>query len=117
VFAVLLGRGIWLALHTTDMFARLLIMGCVVVLAAALMINLGAAMGLLPTKGMPLPFVSYGGSALFGECVLMGLLLSVQRHQPGNKRIEGKTGRIKHKKTARKKPVMASADEALEHLF
>jgi len=117
VFAVLLGRGIWLALHTTDMFARLLIMGCVVVLAAALMINMGAAMGLLPTKGMPLPFVSYGGSALFGECVLMGLLLSVQRHQPGNKRIEGKAGRIKHKKPARKKPAMASADAGLEHLF
>jgi len=37
------------------MFARLLIIGCVVVIGTALMINLGAAMGMLPTKGMPLP--------------------------------------------------------------
>jgi len=117
VFAVLLGRGIWLALHTVDMFARLLIMGCVVVLAAALMINLGAAMGLLPTKGMPLPFVSYGGSALFGECVLMGLLLSVQRHQPGNKRIAAKTGRTKQHKTARTQSVQAVADDGPEQVL
>ncbi len=132
VFAVLFGRGIWLAIQHNDMFSRLLIIGCVVVLATALMINLGAAMGLLPTKGMPLPFVSYGGSALIGECVLVGLLLSVQRHQPGNRKIEqrqsgrGKTG---HKQAGRAAPAAASsekaaaaempqrADDALEHLF
>jgi len=118
VFGVLLGRGIWLALQSTDMFARLLIIGCVVVLATALMINLGAAMGLLPTKGMPLPFISYGGSALLGECVLMGLLLSVQRHQPGNKRIEKrKVPRRQHKKTARRDSDMRPADAGLEHTF
>jgi len=122
VFAVLLGRAIWLALQTTDMFARLLIIGCVVVLGTALMINLGAAMGLLPTKGMPLPFVSYGGSALFGECVLIGLVLSVQRHQPGNKRLEkrptSRTGNSN--KTSNKisrKPAMVAADTALERPF
>jgi len=121
-FALLLGRGIWLALQASDMFARLLIIGSVVVLGSALMINLGAAMGLLPTKGMPLPFVSYGGSALLGECILIGLVLAVQRHQPGNKRIEKcktrrhKTG-SKQQKTSKRQPVMAPADEALEHLF
>ncbi len=122
VFAVLLGRGIWLAIQTVDMFSRLLIIGCVVVLGTALMINLGAAMGLLPTKGMPLPFVSYGGSALLGECVLIGLLLSVQRHAPGNKRLEKRGGkrrpsRAKGKKTSRNKPAMATTDPGLEHLF
>jgi len=120
VFAVLLGRGIWLAIQSADMFSRLLIIGCVVVLGTALMINLGAAMGLLPTKGMPLPFISYGGSALLGECVLIGLLLSVQRHQPGNKRIERRAARQKTSqrqagKRAGKKPVMASAGP--EQLF
>lgn len=118
VFAVLLGRAIWLALQSTDMFSRLLIIGCVVVLGTALMINLGAAMGLLPTKGMPLPFVSYGGSALFGECVLIGLVLSVQRHQPGNKRIEKpQTSRAKSRKNTTKKPTLAAADAGLEHTF
>jgi len=122
VFAILLGRGIWLAIQSVDMFSRLLIIGCVVVLGTALMINLGAAMGLLPTKGMPLPFISYGGSALLGECMLIGLMLSVQRHQPGNKRIPTrqspvKKNRRKTSKTAVRKPVMMPAEEGLEHLF
>ena len=124
VFAVLLGRAIWLAIHAEDMFSRLLIIGCVVMLGTALTINLGAAMGLLPTKGMPMPFVSYGGSALFGECILLGLVLSVQRHMPGNKRHEKRavsSSKRKHKTTSsntttstpRKQP----ADDNLEHLF
>jgi len=118
VFAVLLGRCIWLALQSTDMFSRLLIIGCVVVLGAAVMINLGAAMGLLPTKGMPLPFVSYGGSALFGECVLMGLVLSVQRHQPGNKRMEKRqTSRAKGKNKASEISAPAPANAGMEHMF
>jgi len=122
VFAILLGRCISLALQASDMFSRLLVIGCVVVLGAAVMINLGAVMGLLPTKGLPLPFISYGGSALFGECVLIGLVLSVQRHQPGNKRLEkrqasrAKRSNETSKKTG-KEPAMASADTGLEHLF
>ena len=81
IFSLMLGRGIWMAIRHQDMFEKLLVLGCVMILGVAFIINLGAAMGLLPTKGMPMPFVSYGGSALLGECVLMGLILSVQRHQ------------------------------------
>jgi len=133
VFALLLGRSIWLAIKAEDMFSRLLIMGCVVVLGTALMINLGAAMGMLPTKGMPLPFVSYGGSALIGECILMGLLLSVQRHQPGNKRATAQQKSQRRKKSQSSKKTMhashhqasnhhasnqpAAASQGLEHLF
>ncbi len=94
VFCLLLGRSIWLALRCESMYQRLLIIGCVVLFGTALMINLGAAMGLLPTKGMPMPFVSYGGSALIGECALMGLVFSVQRHQPGNRRKKSGRGRM-----------------------
>lgn len=90
VFALLLGRGFWLAAHCENMFPRLLIVGCTLIIGIAFIINLGAAMGIMPTKGMPMPFVSYGGSALIGECVLVGLILSVQRHRPGNKKIERK---------------------------
>ena len=90
VFALLLGRAFWLAAHCESMFPRLLIVGCTLIIAIAFIINLGAAMGIMPTKGMPMPFVSYGGSALIGECVLVGLILSVQRHRPGNKKIERK---------------------------
>jgi len=113
VFALLLGRAIWLALRTEDMFSRLLIIGCSVTLGTALMINLGAAMGLLPTKGMPMPFVSYGGSALFGECILLGLVFSVQRHMPGNKRYKK---RLSEKPTRSPKAV-AGNEKDMEPLF
>ncbi len=122
VFSVLLGRAIWLAIRCEEIFSRLLIIGCVMMLGTALMINLGAAMGLLPTKGMPMPFVSYGGSALFGECILLGLVLSVQRHMPGNKRHEKRATISRKRKTAVPKtaataPRNQSIDDGLEHLF
>ncbi len=84
VFAILLGRGLLLAMQHTDMFPRLLILGCTLLIGFAFIINMGAAMGIMPTKGMPMPFVSYGGSALIGECILIGLILSAQRQHNGN---------------------------------
>jgi len=116
LFTLMLGRGIWLAIHNQDMFSRLLIVGCMVILGTAFIINLGAAMGLLPTKGMPMPFVSYGGSALIGECVLLGLVLSVQRHQGGNKR-QQKVARRAEKKIRKGQTSTAPVDKELEHLF
>jgi len=113
VFALLLGRAIWLALRTEDMFSRLLIIGCSVTLGTALMINLGAAMGLLPTKGMPMPFVSYGGSALFGECILLGLVFSVQRHMPGNKRYKKRLS----EQPTRSPTAIAGNEKDMEPLF
>ncbi|MBL4774667.1 MAG: putative lipid II flippase FtsW [Mariprofundus sp.] len=117
VFSIMLGRALWIAIQSEDMFSRLLIIGCVMLLGTALMINLGAAMGLLPTKGMPLPFVSYGGSALFGECILMGLVLSVQRHMPGNKRLEKRTVVPRKRKVTKKPSSDPQIEEGLEHLF
>jgi len=73
-----------------DMFLRLLILGCTLLIGLAFIINLSAAMGIMPTKGMPMPFVSYGGSALIGECALIGLILSVQRHFKSNHRREAR---------------------------
>ena len=89
LFATLLWRGMALAMHTPDTFARLLVTGCILLLAITFSINMGAAMGVLPTKGMPMPLVSYGGSALIGNFILLGLVFSVQRHQPGNLRRNG----------------------------
>ena len=81
VYAVMLWRGFKIARFADTLFTRLLSMGCTLLLAAAFVINFGAAMGIFPTKGMPMPFVSYGGSALIGSCILAGLIFSVQRHQ------------------------------------
>jgi len=91
LFATLIGRSLAIAMRAKETFARLLVLGCILLIAISCMINLGAVMGILPTKGMPIPFFSYGGSALFGNAVLLGLILSVQRHQPEN-RIAGHTG-------------------------
>lgn len=126
VFAVLLGRGIWMAIVQEDMFSRLIILGCMMCIGVALFINLGAAMGMLPTKGMPLPFVSYGGSALIGESMLIGLVLSIQRHGAGNVRLQKRSGRREAGGAGKKNhesnavPAMRSAQPAhdgLEHLF
>lgn len=125
VFAVLLGRCIWLALQCEEMFPRLLILGCTLIIGLAFIINLGAAMGILPTKGMPMPFVSYGGSALIGECILIGLILSVQRHRPNNVKMESKPARQSKRKVRKtvkepgrgQKNVEGPMDEGLGHLF
>lgn len=84
LFGALLLRGMQLARKVPDVFQRLVVVGCVTLLATTFFINLGAAMGVIPTKGMPMPLMSYGGSALFGSCILLGLIFSVQRHQPMN---------------------------------
>lgn len=91
VFSLLCWRCFKISLEADKTFNRLLVLGCVLLLAAAFIINLGASMGIFPTKGMPMPFVSYGGSALIGNCILVGLVFSVQRHQKvrvSNKRIK-----------------------------
>jgi len=91
LFVVLIGRSMVIAMRAHDAFTRLLTLGCALLIAISCMINLGAVMGILPTKGMPIPFFSYGGSALFGNAVLIGLILSVQRHQPENRPVERQT--------------------------
>jgi len=89
LFGVMLMRGMQLARKTPDVFQRLIVVGCVTLLATTFFINLGAAMGVMPTKGMPMPLMSYGGSALFGACILLGLIFSVQRHQAQNMQRDG----------------------------
>ncbi|MDQ6963907.1 MAG: putative lipid II flippase FtsW [Mariprofundales bacterium] len=86
LFALLIGRCVWIAMQSEVLYERLVVLGSTMMIAITFMINLAASSGLMPTKGMPMPFVSYGGSALFGNCLLMGLILSVQRHLPVNSR-------------------------------
>jgi len=82
LFALLIIRCFKVATQSKVLYDRLVVIGCATMIALTFIINLGASSGLLPTKGMPMPFVSYGGSALFGNCLLMGLVFSVQRHLP-----------------------------------
>jgi cell division protein FtsW len=80
VFAVLLWRGIRAGLHAPDRFGRYLAFGITSLLVVQALVNLGVAVALLPTKGIPLPFISYGGSALGVALALSGVLLNISEH-------------------------------------
>jgi cell division protein FtsW len=77
LFAVFLWRGLRTAVKTQDTFARYLAVGitCMVVLQA--FINMSVVLGMMPTKGIPLPLVSYGGSSLFVTLACVGVLLNI----------------------------------------
>lgn len=99
LFAVLVLRGWQLSGQCDHAFERLLAMGCTLMIGFSFIINLAAVTGLIPTKGIPIPFVSYGGSALFGNCILVGLLLGIHRHHvlnggSGNRRPDGWTRKM-----------------------
>ncbi|MNJ99781.1 Lipid II flippase FtsW [compost metagenome] len=71
-------RGIQIAVKTEDTFKRSLVLGLSVTFALSVFINAGVVMGLLPTKGLTLPFLSYGGSSLVALCFMFGLILNVE---------------------------------------
>jgi cell division protein FtsW len=82
LFLTLAYAGIRMALRTTDPFVRLVSASVTVWLAAQMMINLGAVTGVLPIAGVPLPFVSYGGSSLLPSLTAVGMLMSFARRRP-----------------------------------
>jgi cell division protein FtsW len=77
--------GIRVALRTTDPFVRYMAAGITIWLTVQMMINVGMVLALLPVIGIPLPLVSYGGSALLPSLVALGLLISFARSEPGAK--------------------------------
>ena len=79
LFAVFLWRGIRTALHVDDMFGRFLAVGITSMVVVQAFINISVVLGLMPTKGIPLPFVSYGGSSLFITLACVGVLLNVSK--------------------------------------
>ena len=79
LFAIFLWRGIRTALRIQDMFGRFLAVGITSMIVVQAFINISVVLGLLPTKGIPLPFVSYGGSSLFFALVCVGVLLNISK--------------------------------------
>lgn len=78
LFGFVIYRSFQLSLKTEDRFQKAMCLGLALVLGVTVVINAGMSMGLLPTKGMALPFLSYGGSSLITTCLLFGLLLKVE---------------------------------------
>jgi cell division protein FtsW len=83
LFVTLAYVGIRIAARTPDLFVKYASAGIVVWLLSQTLINIGMVLGLLPVIGIPLPLVSYGGSALVPTLVALGLLLSFARTEPG----------------------------------
>jgi cell division protein FtsW len=79
LFAVLVWRGLRIGLRAADPFGAYLALGITVLVATQTLVNLGVVTGLLPTKGLPLPFLSFGGSALLMTMLATGVLLNISQ--------------------------------------
>jgi cell division protein FtsW len=79
-FCVITWRGLRTALRAPDRFGAFLAIGLTTMIAFQAYFNVSVVLGLLPTKGIPLPFVSYGGSSLLINLAGMGILLNVSQH-------------------------------------
>lgn len=81
LFGILLWRGTRIALRAPDLFGTYAAMGITFTLVSQAVINIAVVVGLLPTTGVTLPFVSFGGSSLVTTFLCIGILLSISRHQ------------------------------------
>jgi cell division protein FtsW len=81
VFLVIIWRGFYIAINSRDAFGKLLAGGITTFLAAQVFINLAAQTALLPLTGIPLPFISYGGSALIINLSAIGILINIARQR------------------------------------
>lgn len=77
LFSIILMRGFAIAKRTNDQFGRLVAIGVVAWFSFQIFQNIGMTMGLMPMTGVPLPFLSYGGSSMFANMIAIGLLQNV----------------------------------------
>ena len=80
LFTVLVWRGLRVGLRAPEPFGAYLALGITMLIATQTLVNLGVVTGLLPTKGLPLPFISFGGSALVMTMTSTGMLLNISQH-------------------------------------
>ena len=81
LYSIILWRGIKIALEARDLLGTLLATGAVSFLFFHIVVNIGMAMGMLPATGLPLPFLSYGGSFMISNLMVIGILLNVESHK------------------------------------
>ncbi len=77
LYLVLVWRGLRIAILSKDMFGTLVASGIVAILTLQVFVNVGMTIGLMPVTGLPLPFISYGGTSLIVWFAMIGLLLNV----------------------------------------
>jgi cell division protein FtsW len=93
VFLLVVARGIRAALAAEDDYSSYIAFGISVLFGAQTLVNLAVSMAMLPTKGLTLPFISYGGSSLLVSSAAMGILLAISRKSEAreNARVDGPT--------------------------
>lgn len=84
-FIILVWRGLKIAKEAPDIYGRLIATGVTVWIGIQAFINIGALSGLLPLTGVPLPFISYGGSSLIIIFIAVGILLNISKQSHGHK--------------------------------
>lgn len=77
LYFVILWRGIIIARRSRDMFGRLVALGLTAAISFQVFVNMGVAVGILPTKGLTLPFLSYGGTSLLFNMAAIGILMNI----------------------------------------
>ncbi|MCA3724699.1 MAG: putative lipid II flippase FtsW [Phenylobacterium sp.] len=83
LFAFLVIRGLYRALKLSDPFQQVAAAGLFVLVGEQVLINIAVNLNLIPTKGMTLPFISYGGSSMLAICLTLGFALALTRRRPG----------------------------------
>jgi rod shape determining protein RodA len=81
LYALLIGRGLLIAANAATLFARLLAGAITLIFFTYAFVNMGMVSGILPVVGVPLPFVSYGGTALVTLCLGIGILMSINKNR------------------------------------
>ena len=89
LFGLFVLKGFQIAGRARDPFGRYLAMGITMLVGMQALVNAGVVTGLLPTKGLTLPFVSYGGSSLVANLFGVGILLSISRDRQGGRESGG----------------------------
>jgi cell division protein FtsW len=84
IFALFLWRGVRTALLAPDRFGMLLSLGIVTSIVTQALFNISVVLSLVPTKGIPLPFISYGGSSLVPTLAAVGVLLNISQYASGS---------------------------------
>jgi cell division protein FtsW len=87
LFLVILLRGMKTAKYALDDFGRLLAVGITFCITLYALVNAGVTLGLLPTTGLPMPFVSYGGSSMIASSIAIGVLLNISSNTDLHPRI------------------------------
>lgn len=81
LFLLIIWRALYIYRKTSDNFAKLLVSGIIILITSQAIIHFSAISGLMPLTGVPLPFISYGGSSLIVNLIAIGILLNISKQQ------------------------------------